>query len=250
MTVYIDIVFIVNVISSLLLLFCADLFFSAKGKWYRILMSSIVCGIYAVVNAIYNLLNPVRLIVLFFMILTAWGYKGILYNMLRVVFLEGVTVIAIIGISGIVGVRSFVFESGVTLIARDWVTAVITVTAYPLLIVINAIRKGYKRLVPATFYIDGKELKLRLLYDSGNLLCHKGIPVAVIDWRNFSYINSYEEILLAADERLIYNTVSSSGIMPVTKPERAIFSGIERECYIGLTDKHFIGYAGVIGDIN
>ncbi len=249
MTVYIDIVFMANVVSSLLLLFSVNLIFSIKGKWYRILISSLVCGIYGVLEAVYILWQPFRIVTLLFMIQIAWGYKGSLYNFLRVAFLEGITVIVIIGISRIFGINSLILQSGITLVAKDYITAIITVTTYPLIIIISYLKKSYKRLIKITFFIDGVELRFRLLYDSGNLLCHKGIPVAVIDWRNFPSINSYEEMLLTAPERLVYNTVSSSGIMPLIKPERVVLEGVYRECYIGLTNKRFVGYQGVIGDI-
>lgn len=250
MTVYIDIVFVANVISSLLLFYSVDFIFSLKGRWYRILLSSIICGIYAVTDAIYVLYKPLRIVVLFFMILEAWGYKGALYNLLRVAFLEGIIAVAVTLISGLIGINALFFESGITFIAKDWVTAIITVIAYPVIMLINQFKNRKKRILRVIFTIDGEEIKLNLLFDSGNLLCHKNIPVAVIDWRNFPHIHSYEEILLTAPERLMYNTVSSSGIMPLIKPQNMLLGGVKRECYIGLTNKRFVGYAGVIGKIS
>ncbi len=249
MIVYVDVVFITNLISSLLLFFSANLIFSIEGKWYRILISAIFCGIYAVTDAIYFLWKPIRGMTLFIMILISWGYRGCIYNSLRVAFLEGITVVLIVGISNLFGINSLVFESGITLIAKDLVTAIVTTMVYPIIIITNKVKSEYKRFSVVTVNIDGAEVKFKLLYDSGNLLRHKDLPVIIIDWRNIPCVHSYEEVLLTAPERLIYNTVSSSSIMPLIKPQKTVVEGIERECYIGLTNKRFVGYAGVIGNI-
>lgn len=249
MIVYVDVVFVTNLVSSLLLFFSANMIFSIKGKWYRILISAIFCGIYAVTDAIYFLLKPIRTMALFIMTLISWGCKGCIYNLLRVAFLEGITAVLIVGISNLFGINSLVFESGITLIAKDWVTAIVTTIVYPIIIIINKVKSEYKRFTAVTFNLDGTEIKFKLLYDSGNLLRYKDIPVIIIDWRNIPCVDSYEEVLLTASERMMYNTVSSSSIMPLIKPQKTVVEGIERECYIGLTNKRFVGYAGVIGNI-
>ncbi len=250
MTVYIDIVFLWNSISALLLFFSVRIFYSLKGKRYRLVLSAVLGGIYGVLDALYPLWQPLNVVVLFFMTLTAWGRSGVLYNLLRVLFLEGITVITIVGISGIFGINALVIKNSIALVTRDSIMGVVMATAYPVIIIINTLRLKYKRIINCIFYINGEEIKLKLLYDSGNLLMHKGVPVAVIDWRNFSHISSYEEILLTAPERLMFSTVSSSGVMPLIKPQKTVLKGLERDCYIGLTNRRFKGYAGVIGDID
>lgn len=250
MTVYIDIVFLGNSISALLLFLSVRVFYSLKGKWYRLFLSVALGGLYGVLNAVYPLYNLIHVVVLFFMTLIAWGRTGVLYNTLRVLFLEGVTVVAIVSVSNLFGINAMVRGFGIALIAKDGITALIMVMVYPVIIIINRLRQKYKRVMNCVFYVNDVEIKLKLLYDSGNLLTHKDFPVAVVDWRKFPDIKSYEDALLTAPERLVYQTVSSSGIMPLIKPEKAVFGGIYRDCYIGLTDRRFKGYAGVIGKID
>lgn len=250
MTVYLDVVFLWNSISVLLLFFSVRMFYNLKGKAYRLVISAFLGGIYGVLDILYSLWRPLSIVMLFIMTLTAWGMRGVLYNLLRVLFIEGIAVVTIIGLSGLSGIDLMIIDNGIIVVSNDWVIAAVCVVSYPVIIITNKLRENYKKTVSCIFYINGEEIKLKFLYDSGNLLTHKSIPVAVTDWRNFPCINSYEEALVTTHERLIYGTVSSSGIMPLIKPEKAILGGVERDCYIGLTNRSFKGYAGVIGNID
>lgn len=253
MTVYADIVFFGNLISSLLLLFSVGIIFNIKGEWYRLLLASVLCGLYAVGEQIFLLWQPFRVGVVFLMTATAWGWRGAFYNTLRAVFVSTVVVVTVAGVCAIIGINSYIAISGITVVANSGVVAVICIFAYPVTVGLSKLKKKYDRLISGEFTIDGRALKFRLLYDSGNLLRHKGMPVVVMDWKAFGEIlnvNSYDEAVLKAQERLIYNTVSASGIMPLIKPEKAVIRGIGCETYIGLTKRHFTGYQGVIGDID
>lgn len=253
MTIYADIVFLGNFISSMLLLFSVGIIFNIKGKWYRLLLSSVLCGLYAVGEQIFLLWQPLRVGVVFLMTATAWGWQGAFYNTMRVMFVSTVVVVTVAGVCAIIGINSYVVALGITVIANGGAVAIICVFAYPVTVGLSKLKKKCDRLLWGEFTIDGRVLKCRLLYDSGNLLRHRGVAVVVMDWKVFGEIlnvNSYDEAVLKAQERLIYNTVSASGIMPLIKPEKVAIRGIECEIYIGLAKRYFTGYQGVIGDID
>lgn len=253
MTVYADVVFTGNLISSLLLFLSVGIIFNVKSKWYRLLMSSSLCGIYAVAEAVFALRLPLRILMITLMSATAWGRKGIVLNTLRVMIVSTVVLNAVAGICALMRINSFISAYGVTVVANGGGVAIISILAYPVSIGLSKLKKQYGRFLPSEFIIGDNVLKCRLLYDSGNMLKHKNVSVAVMDWEIFAEIlevESYDDAVLKSEERMIYNTVSASGIMPVIKPRKAVIRGSEHEIYIGLTKRHFRGYDGVIGDIN
>lgn len=242
MTVYIDVVFLANLISSLLLLFSVRVIFNLRAKPYRIALSALVAGIYAVLEAVFLLPALLRTGVLYIMSVISFGKIGGLINTLRVLSISAAVVVLILIFCQITGDTAMVAEGGVTVISDNIIFSVILALSYPITVVILYGTKRYKRICRAEFKIQGNTVICSLLRDSGNLLRYKNIPVAVINKNSFQNITP--------TDYMIYNTVSSAGLMPLIKPESAVIGGTLCEVYIGLSEKNFSGYDGIIGNIN
>ena len=79
---------------------------------------------------------------------------------------------------------------------------------------------------------------------------HKGVNVAVVSWevlKDALGTDTYEEFVLIAEDRMIFNTVGSNGILPVTEPEKFLLDGREVSVKLALINKKFNTYDGIIG---
>lgn len=253
MTIYLDVHFLLNLIWALLILVCMKILYNIKSSWYRLLLASALCALYSVIEIIFGVFMPLRLLILYVMTVISWGFSGGFYNYLRLLFVNALTGAVFIGVVAILGINSVVSGKGITVIAPDFPTAVAGILIYLLIISCNALKKRWKNLVKVRLWIKGNMLSGRFLYDSGNLLKFKGVSVAVTDWNVLKHAMgeiSYDELVCECDDRVIYNTVDGSGILPLIKPEKAVINGICREIYIGAVNRRFIGYWGVIGDLD
>lgn len=253
MTVYLDVHFLLNLIWALLMLICVKILYAIKSQWHRLLLASAFCGVCSVIEIVIGILVPLRLFVLYLMTVISWGFAGALYNFSRLLFVYALTSAVFIGAGALLGINSVVSGKGITVVAADFPTAVMGILIYPLMIGFNTFKKRWKNLVKVQLCVKGDMLSGRFLYDSGNLLKFKGVSVAVTDWsvlKNTMGGISYEELIYECEDRVLYNTVGGSGILPLIKPEKAVINGICREIYIGAVNRHFIGYWGVIGDLD
>lgn len=251
MVIYADVVFLMNFVSSALLLFAYRLIFAIKCRNLKLLIGALLSGLYAVIEVVCNLPYILRTAVLFCVTAVAFGIKGSLYNTIRLMFvvigLEAVYAIIMTALGS-----SILMSYGtVTVFANDMLGAVIYILSYPTLFAIRYFAKRKSRARKADFTINGFELQLNLLYDSGNLLSHKGLSAAVISWESVSGIfrdMTYEEFKFNTEDVILFNTVGSGGFMPVVKPQKSIIDGGECEIYLAVADRKFGRFDGIIGD--
>lgn len=253
MTVYADIVFVTNFISTVALLLGYSVLFNGKIKSLRIVMAGVFSGIYAVFEAVFLVPVIMRSGILFLLAVIAFGKTKLLFNTLRLAFVcvsvETVFVIAM----NTIGNGAVITNGSVTVFCNSIVGGAVYLLSYPTLIFIRRCVKIRECKRAAEFVINGQKMSVELLYDSGNLLLHKGVCVAVIAWEKMSDLfcdTEYNEFLITAQDRMIYNTVGSGGILPVITPERAIIDGMEADLKIAVADRTFKGYDGVIGELN
>ena len=253
MTVYADVVFIANFISVIALLLAYSAVFGGRIQRFRLCMTGVVSGIYAVCEAILLLPHIMRMAVLFFLIAIAFGRKNVLYNTARFAFVAVCVEVLFIAVMSIMGQRAFVTDSNVTVFCSGMVGALVYLLSFPLLLIIKKYAKKHTHKKHAEFVINGQKTTLTLLYDSGNLLTHKGVGVAIISWskiRDLFHGMDYDDFLITAGDRMIYNTVSAGGILPVITPEKSFLDGAEVSVRLAVAERSFGECDGIVGDLN
>lgn len=253
MIVYADVVFFANLISTLALLMAYGSVSGGKPRLIRAVAAGTVSGLYAVLEQVLFLPYILRTAVLFLLTAIAFGRNSMVYNTVRFAFVAVCVEVLFISVLSLAGRDAYVAYGSVTVFCNGvWGMAVYFLT-YPMFFVIKHCVKIRTRNRFAQFVINGQKISLSLLYDSGNLLTHKGAGVAVVSWdkiKAFYSDTSFEEFVLGAEDRMIFGTVGSGGLMPVITPDEAIIDGNTVNIKIAVADRKFGAFDGVVGDLN
>lgn len=251
MTVYADELFAVNFVSNILLFYACSLFRRIRLRRMRLFASAVAGGLYAVAETVLGLPAGMRIPVLAFMTVGAFGRSGFIVNLGGVMFVsvcaEGLTA----ALLSFVGGDARLAAGRMTIFASEPVSAVIYLAAYPLMLLCGlAIRRAGRRRRVAIEY-GGRKTKFWAMYDSGNLLKYKGLPVIVIG-RNTAeelFECDYSELMFHAPDILRCNTVGGCGMLPVFIADHCIVDGSERTAAVAAADRGFGNFGGITGDI-
>ena len=250
MVIYADVIFAVNFISTFALLIVYAVLAGSEKKYMRLAYASTISGVYAVAESVYALPYILRVFILVLVIATAFGRSSLIYNTARFGLVSVCVQVIFIVIMSISGKDGYISSGSITVFSNDiWGVAVYVLT-YPVLIFITRLWQKRKQIRISDLVINGKKIKLLLLYDSGNLLMHNGVTVAVVAWDSIKSVmecNSYEELLLSDCDTMLFNTVGKGGMMPVIETDHAIIDGIEKTIRIAIINRSFNLCDGIIG---
>lgn len=252
MTVYADVVFFANFISTLALLLAFSAAFGGKPRLIRATAASAVSGVYAVFEQVFFLPYVLRTAVLFLLIAIAFGRIGALYNTVRFAFVTVCVEVLFISVLSLMGRDAYVTRGSVTVFCNGVWGMAVYFLCYPVLLLTKHCVKMRTRKKYAEFAINGQKIYLSLLYDSGNLLMHKGVSVAVVSWDSIKDLfpdMDYDEFLITCEDRMIFNTVGSGGIIPVITPDSPLIDGSAVNIKIAVSQRTFNGYDGVVGEL-
>ncbi|HIU57774.1 MAG TPA: sigma-E processing peptidase SpoIIGA [Candidatus Ornithomonoglobus merdipullorum] len=251
MTVYADELFAVNFVSNILLFYAYSLLRGIKPRRIRVLAAAAVGGLYAVIETVFGLHEVIRIPVLACMIAAAFGRSGFIVNLSGVMFVsvcaEGLTA----AVLSFAGADARLAAGRMTLFASEPVSAAAYLAAYPIMLLCGAAirRAGRRRRVVIEY--GGRRTELFAMYDSGNLLRYKGLPVIVIGREATAELFEcdYSELLLRAPDILRCNTVGGGGMLPVFIPENCVVDGSRRDAAVAVADRGFRGFGGITGDM-
>ncbi len=250
MVIYADVIFFVNFVSTLTLILAYGVMFACKRHILRAVIAAAVSGIYAVAEVILSLPYILRIAVLTFVSIISFGRYSILYNTSRLVFVGVCIQIVFILLMTVMGNDAYIANGSITVFSGNISGFIIYSLAFPLMLIIRRIIKVRSELRACRFVINGKDISLMLLYDSGNLLTHNGVSVAVVAWSSMKEIlgiDSYSDFTEKADDKMTFNTVGNGGVLPVIVPDTAIADGREINIKIAVADRGFKGCDGIIG---
>lgn len=252
MVVYADIVFFVNFISAFLLLSVGRIIFNMNRKTLRVILASLLCGVYSVCEILLGLPFALRIVVLTVMCMISFGISCLVLSTLRIMFLSVALLVAVVLISNIFGVNASVSGGLVTVFSKGYIMGIIYGVSYPMvMLVIKCVRsRSDKRRVVLRF--GRHRLKTELLYDSGNLLTYKGISVAVLSWeavRHITGFDTYTDFCVHCEDTVIFSGVHGAGILPLMRPDRCLVDGTESDIYVAVSERGYGGFSGIIGDI-
>ena len=250
MVIYADVIFSVNFISTFSLLSVYAVIAGSEKKYKWIVCASMISGLYAVAESVYTLPYILRVFILVLVVAVAFGRSSLIYNTARFGLMAVCVQAIFIVIMSLSGKDGYISSGSITVFSSDIWGASVYVLAYPVLIFITRLWQKRKQIRIADLVINGKKLKLFLLYDSGNLLIYKGVTVAVVAWDSIKSVmerDSYEELLLSDCDTMLFNTVGRGGMMPVIETDHAIIDGIEKTIRIAIINRSFNGFDGIIG---
>ncbi|MBQ3125218.1 MAG: sigma-E processing peptidase SpoIIGA [Clostridia bacterium] len=251
-TVYADVVFFANFISTFALLMAYGSVFGGKPRLLRASLASVASGVYAVFEQVLFLPYILRTAVLFLLIAIAFGRIGVLYNTVRFAFVTVCIEVLFMAVMSLTGRDALVARGGVTVFCNGVWGVAAYFLCYPVLLLVKKYVKMRVRKKYAEFVINGQKISLSLLYDSGNLLTYKGASVAVVAWDSIKDLfpdMDYDEFLITCEDRMIFNTVGRGGIIPVITPDSPSIDGSTVNIKIAVSQRSFNGYDGVVGDM-
>lgn len=253
MIIYADELFAVNFVSNALLFYAYAMLRGVKKRHIRILSSAAAAALYAVTEAVFGISVYLRPVVLAAAVALAFGYAGVISNTLGIMFVsvcaEGMTV-AVLSFLG----TDAVFAAGsISVFAPELLSAAVYFAAYPILLLCRYFIGKQRRCRKIMIRYNDKEISFKAMYDSGNLLKYKGMPVLIIDAETAGPLfdcGKYSEIFSAAPDILRFGTVGKSGIMPVFVPDKCVIDGVECPAAAAVSERGFgNGFGGIAGDI-
>ena len=269
MTVYADVLLIINLFVNYALLLCSARIMKKRVKRFRILLGAVVGSVYGLVILLPEIPKPLELImriaVTALIVFCTFGYTNP-QKFLRCFF----TFFAVsMGFGGVMLVLwltvapvGMVYSNGAVYFDINiGILAVSTVVCFAVISLISYFierRAPKKSSAIVTVTVNGKSVKLNAITDTGNSLkeSFSGYPVAVAEKSELQsilpkpIIDYYENLNINAENSgirlIIHKTVSGTGVLPAFRPDSVEIKTVSRtikneRIYIAVTDKNLAG---------
>lgn len=243
MVIYAEEIFILNFAATFILYLAVCVLFDFKISIARLSIAGAISGLYAVLETVFGIWHGVRTVVMALSVWLTFGRCGFVMNMLRVMNVSVCAVLFTTAVNMLLCGDTLVSGGSVVLFADGTVMGIAYLLAYPL--TVSGVRwfKNRRRFRRCVFEVGDKTVYAKLLYDSGNLLSHNGLPVAVLAKSIADSVN----IECDGDEFVRLATIEGIGKLPLIKPDKCIIDGVERDIYIAVSEYEFNGCGGLIG---
>ncbi len=266
--IYADVLVIINLIVNYLLLRASAAITGYSFKTWRILISSLIGGIFSLIIFIQNIPLSINILIklLLFtaMVLTAFGCKNIKS------FLKCCASFALVnfGFAGImlalsttVFPNSSAYINGVVYFDISLLTLTVSaIICYCILSIISRFTKSkvpQKSIYEIRIHYNNNSAEGKALFDSGNTLCDcfSGRPVIIAEKEFVKKLYRGDDLTLLKNFRLIpFSTIKNSGALPSFMADKTEIKikgkWIEsKEVYIAITDKKIVsgGYSALFG---
>ncbi len=240
MTVYADILILINTYVNFFVLLAASAFLRIRCRFLRLIMGALFGGICSLVILIEQksefLTCLIQLIIAVIIVLFAFGFAKIYIFLKRLALFFTASFL----FSGCVYCYWLAFKPERLIINNSVIyfdiSAVELIVAsaaiYLLVIIVRAVNGGYakneRKTVDLSICHRGQSAKFKCLIDTGNMLrdAFTDMPVAVIDRMASAYLmidffNLDDQTMRDNKIRLIpFDTVNGEGLMPIFKPDK------------------------------
>ncbi len=268
MTVYADVLLVINLFVNYALLLCSSLIMKSSASRWRVLLGAAIGAFYGLVIFLPDLPSAaelfLRLGVSALIVFSTFGYKN-LRSFLRCFFTFFAVSFAFGGIMLVLWVTvapiGMVYNNGAVYFDIDLaVLAVSTVVSFAVVTLIahfSARRAPREAVALVKVSYKGQTVSSTALIDTGNSLCESfsGYPVALGEYdvlekiipRSVSEYLHGENITPSPDLRLVlHKTVSGTGVLPVFKPDYIEIKSASRtvktdRVYIAVTENNLAG---------
>ena len=260
-TVYIDVLFLVNFMINILITEGTGSIMCVDTKWYRSLLSALIGAIYAVLIFFPGMGIAgsiiMKILISAVLVWVAFGFKSLPHflkmwgSFYLASFIFGGSLIAIMSTTGLGGRLGAVYSNGEVYLNLPWRWVFASACGtYVLILFFSRIRK--RRIVreavkrTLTIYINGNVIETSAIIDTGNSLFDPitGAPVIVCEHRALKALVPEEDEwmermgTMGLRVRLIpFSSIGKEdGIMPGFLPDKVKIDGMEvKRCIIGIT---------------
>ena len=241
MKVYLDIIFLTNIIFDFIILLTVSLILKRNKKLYRIILGSIIGSLTLLI--LFIRMNNITLFIYKFlvsvlMIITTFGYKNIKYTFKNIYYMYLVSII-------LGGFLTFInnslsnYNEGILFINNNVKLNIILSVILSIILLISYIKQikklktNYNKYYKIDIYFTNKEdIKLNAFLDTGNKLIdpYNGWPIILVNEDKIKIKDKYIYVP--------YNTVSGSGLLKCIKVDNIYIEniGYRKKFLIGLTN--------------
>lgn len=261
-TVYIDVLFMVNFMIDILIVEATGAIVSVHTKYMRSLFSAFTGALYAVgmffVKAAFVQSIVMKLLLSALMVLIAFGFKNGAHflkmwgSFFVVSFIFGGSLFALMNATGLGSRLNMIYSNGEIYLNLPWRWVLLSASGtYFLIYIFGRIRKRRIALRAArrtlTIYTKGQKLETTAIIDTGNALFDPitGAPVIVCEKGELKALLPQGEAIMenmskaGLKVRLIpFSSVGKeSGLMPAFLPDMVEVDGHRaKSCIIGITE--------------
>ena len=209
-SIYIDILFMINFVINILIVEGCGLLINRETKWYKTLLAAFVGALYAVAvffpnltllkSAVMKILVSGIMVGLAFKIKKKSAFLKVWCSFYLVSFIFGGAIIAIMSLTGIGAKTGAIISNGSIYFSLPWKMVLLSSgVVYLVLTVFSRIRKkrisnkAVERVLK--IYINGKKIEMNAIIDTGNSLSDPitGCPVIVCEYDELKCILPKDE---------------------------------------------------------
>ena len=240
MKVYLDIIFLTNLIFDFIILLTVSLLLKRNKKIYRIIIGSLIGSLTLII--LFIRMNSIELflykfIVSIIMIVTTFGFKNIKYTFKNIYYMYIVSII-LGGFLTFVNNTLSSYNQGILFLNNNIKLNITLSIILSIILVISYVKQNktfktnYNKYYKIDIYFNDKNISLNAFLDTGNKLIdpYKGWPVILV-----------KEDKIDTNDKYIYvpyNTISDSGIIKCIKVNKIYIEniGFRNKFLIGLTN--------------
>ncbi len=215
MVVYLDVLFITNLISNYIIIALSSAFGSIFVKKYRIFLGALVGAIYAVFTFFntFSFLNFALIKILFCVVITliSFGKKNLIKNSILILIVSFIFAGAIMGIFYLSTSQDYMMINGVPYldISFNILLSVFILTFVSLGILHKGLYKNKTELTRNILIkIGERQLKISAFCDTGNQLCDNitGKPIIIVEADELAKVLPQSLMFLTKEDCLDYIT--------------------------------------------
>ena len=253
MTIYLDLVFILNFSFDAFLLFTLAITLKRKTSFLKIMLGSLV-GSLTILCLFLHLNNftllIIKLLFAYLMVITSFGYNNIKYTLTNILYLYIISIF-LGGFLYLVNVEYSYNNTGLLFYKNGLsLNFIISIILLPIITYIyikqtKIIKNNYSNYYNIIIYFeDGKTISTTGFLDTGNNLYDpfKNRPIILISKKEVTI--DYNNFLLVP-----YDTIDNHGLLKCLIIDKVLIKGIgiKKNILLGLSEKNIkIGHANVI----
>ncbi|MBQ9024531.1 MAG: sigma-E processing peptidase SpoIIGA [Bacilli bacterium] len=240
MKVYLDIIFLCNIIFDFIILISTSLILKRNTKLYRIILGSLFGSFTLII--LFIRMNQIelflyKLIVSIFMIIISFGYKNIKYTFKNIYYMYLISMILGGFLTFINNSLSNINEGLLFINSNIKINIIISIILSIFLLIsyiknIKELKTNYNKYYKIDIYFNKNKISLNGFLDTGNKLIdpYKGWPIILVDKDKININKNYIFVP--------YNTISSHDLLKCIKVDKIYIEkiGIRKKLLLGLTD--------------
>jgi len=232
MKVYVDLLFIVNILFDFLLLLSTSLILRRNVKLYRLILGSLVGGI-SIILLFFNINSVtfffIKIIIAVLMCITSFNYRDIRYTLKNIIYLYIVSIF----LGGILYVLNIEFSyknNGLVFYNNGFsINFIVILIISPILMYfyvkeMKSLKNNYSKYYDVDIYFKSGNCILKGFLDTGNNLVdpYKKRPIVIVYYDKISkYLSNEKELLVP------YTNINNSNILRCIRVKKILVNDIE-----------------------